>query len=140
MKQQKPKHFLVLRTIGIVAVALAVFGIYLSINGFGDFETNNFMIGGILTSFGFFIGIPCLLFSFAPNIAKLSVKTTKYIQNETKDDLKEIATTSADIASDAITITARAAKEGFADTVFCKYCGKQIDADSRFCSFCGKEL
>ena len=140
MKDNKPRHFLIFKIVGSIAMVFAVIGIFLTISGFGDFETNSFMIGGFMTTFGFFVGFTCLIIGFSPNISKLSVKTARYIQEENKDDLQEIASTSAEIASDAITTVTKAVKNGFDDKIFCKHCGKPIDADSKFCSHCGKEL
>jgi membrane protease subunit (stomatin/prohibitin family) len=54
-----------------------------------------------------------------------------------KDDLKDMADVGAYASHDAIKSTARAMKEGFKDTMFCKHCGAEIDRDSKFCSECG---
>ena len=97
------------------------------------------MIGGLLVSFGFMIAFVGLALGFRPEIAKLKTKTAKYIQEENKDDLTDIASNTADITSDAITKTTKAIKKGINDTMFCKHCGSEIDADSKFCKKCGKE-
>lgn len=138
-KNRKPGHLAALKVIGFVAIAVAIVGFVLSFTGFGNFENNNFMIGGFLATFGLFIGIVCLVIGFKPEISKMSSKTTKYIQEENKDTLTDIASTSADINSEAITKTARAIKNGLKDTMFCKHCGAEIDRDSKFCNECGKE-
>lgn len=80
-----------------------------------------------------------IISGFKTEIAKLHTRTTKYIQEENKQDLTDIASTTADIASDAITTTTKSIKKGLKDTKFCKHCGKEIDKDSKFCSECGKE-
>lgn len=136
---KKPLSFLILRIIGICCLALALLGIVLVIVGFGDFETNNFMIGGFLTTFGLFAGISCTVASLLPEISKISVRTQKYIQNENKEDLTDIANTAAEIHANAVTTISHAAAKGFAqeNTVFCKECGEKIDADSKFCRHCG---
>ena len=136
---QQPKHLLIFKIVGIVGILLAVVGIFLSVTGFGNFDNNHFMIGGICTSVGLFVGVSCLCVGFLPEITKLHTKTAKYIQEENQDDLKEIANLSADISKEAITKTAKAVKDGFDDCVFCKSCGKAIDSDSKFCRYCGKE-
>ena len=46
---KNPLYFLIFKLIGVVGIVAAVTGIILSIVGFGDFESNNFMIGGFLT-------------------------------------------------------------------------------------------
>ena len=120
-------------------MVVGIVGCVISSKGFGDFESNNFMIGGIMASIGFFIGISCFATGFIPQMSKLSIKTTKYLQQENKEDLTDIANTSADIAGGAITKTTRAIKKGIKDTKFCKHCGAEIDADSKFCNSCGGE-
>ena len=137
----KPKHFLIFKIVGVVGVIVAVTGVVLAINGFGDFESNNFMIGGFLAVAGIMAGFTGLMMGFAPEIAKAQAKTTRYIQEENKDDLSAIATNTAEIVSDAVKTTAGAVAEGMGmrKTMFCKHCGKEIDNDSKFCSFCGKE-
>lgn len=137
--KNQPKHFIVLKIFGFIALAVAIGGIVLSIIGFGDFESNNFMIGGFMTCFGLFAGISCLLIGFRPEISKMSVKTARYIQEENKEDLSAMASTSAEISSDAITTVAKSVKNGVKDIVYCKHCGAEIDADSKFCKKCGKE-
>jgi ribosomal protein L40E len=135
---KKTVIFTVLKIIGVLGIVCAAVGIVLVITGFGDFGTNNFMIGGFMTTFGLFIGFSCLMLGFGPEISKTSIQAQKYLQEENKDALKDIANTSAEINAEAVTTIAHAAAEGFArDTVFCKECGAKIDADSKFCRQCG---
>lgn len=138
-QNQKPKHLLVLKVMGFLGIAVAIAGIVLTIQGFGDFEHNYFMLGGFMTTFGMFVGVTCLIFGFRPEMTRLSTRTAKYIQEENKGDLTDMADTGADIVSDAVKKTAKAVKQGLTDTKFCKYCGAEIDADSVFCSKCGKK-
>lgn len=138
-KNNKPKLFLILKIIGIIGIIIGIYGITLSIGGFGDFESNDFMIGGFMTTFGLFIGISCTVGGFIPELAKLRTKTAKYIQEQNKEDLTDIASNTADITSEAITKTTKAIKKGLKDTKFCKHCGSEIDKDSKFCTECGKE-
>ena len=138
-KNNKPLIFLFLKIIGVVGIVVGIAGAVISANGFGNFENNDFMIGGIMCCFGFFIGFAGLMTGFIPEISKLGAKTTKYIQEENKDTFTDIANSSADINSEAITKTAKAVKKGLKDTMFCKHCGMEIDADSKFCNKCGKE-
>ena len=79
------------------------------------------------------------MIGFRPEIAKMSTKSAKYIQQENKEDFRDIANSAADIASEAITKTTTAIKKGLEDKIFCKHCGEKIDSDSKFCSKCGKE-
>ena len=143
MSNKKPTLFLILKILAGVFLCVAIAGIVLVILGFGDFESNNFLIGGFITGFGVFLTFTCAAIGFSPEMAKLSVKTTKYIQQANKEDMKDIASTSAEIQSDAVKTMANAVKEGFTGetetTKFCKHCGAKIDEDSRFCKECGKE-
>lgn len=70
------------------------------------------------------------------------VKSTKYMVDESKDDIKSISTNIAEAQSEGTEITARAIKKGFAEeeSIFCKHCGAKIDKDSKFCNKCGKEI
>ena len=135
----KPKHFIIFKIIGFIGIILAIIGFILTFVGFGDFESNNFMIGAFVATFGLFIGISCLIIGFHPEITKMSTKSAKYIQQENKEDLKDIANNTAKIASEAITKTTTAINKGFDDKIFCKYCGEKINSDSKFCNKCGKE-
>jgi hypothetical protein len=135
----KPKHFLVFKIIGFIGITLAIIGFILTFTGFGDFDSNNFIIGGFMATFGLFIGISCLMIGFRPEITKMSAKSAKYIQQENKEDFRDIASNTAEIASEAITKTTTAIKKGLDDKIFCKYCGEKIDSDSKFCNKCGKE-
>lgn len=94
------------------------------------------------------------------------IKAAKHMMDYSKEDLKDILSTSADIGINAekeildnneetmednvtrkaninkkgIEITANAIKEGLnGSKIYCKYCGKLIDDDSKFCKSCGKE-
>ena len=94
------------------------------------------------------------------------IKATKHMMDYSKEDLKDILSTSADIGINAekeildnneetmednvtrkaninkkgIEITTNAIKEGLnGSKIYCKHCGKLIDEDSKFCKSCGKE-
>ena len=137
---KKPIYFLILKIVGFCAAVGTIVGAILAICGFGDFESNNFMVGGIIATTCMFLAVPCLIFGFTPEITKAQAKTSKYVLNENKESLKDIASMHADIQSEAIKKNAKAVKEGFQeDKIFCKHCGASIDSDSKFCSKCGKE-
>ena len=140
MENNKPKHYLILKVVGFLGVALAILGFVLIFTGFGDFESNKFMIGIFALPFGFFVGAVGLVAGFRPEITKMTAKSAKYIQGQNKQDLTDIVSTNAEIISGAVQKTAEAVKQGFAEEkMFCKHCGAQIDADSTFCNKCGKE-
>lgn len=94
------------------------------------------------------------------------IKATKHMMDYSKEDLKDLLSTSADIGINVekeildnneetmmenatrkaninkkgIEITANAIKEGLnGSKIYCKHCGKLIDEDSKFCKSCGKE-
>ncbi len=140
MKMNKsPKTLLIFKILGFLALATAIYGAYLSITGFGDFTTHNFMIGGILSCFGFFCAFVFLGLGFYPEMTRFSTKLAKHVQEENREDLRDIATGVAEISADAVEITAEAVKRGLSDTVYCKKCGEKIDADSVFCKNCGEK-
>ena len=140
-QNKPPKIFLALK---IVAGILVVLGIVLFIMSFtiGDsFEAEASSIGlrfgGIVC---FIFGLFFMFIGFTPNIQKTMIKTQKHILNENKEDLKDIADTSADVSKDAVKTVAGAVKDGLTEEkMFCKHCGKEIDKDSKFCQYCGKE-
>lgn len=133
---KKPIVFLILKIVGILALALAVLGVVLLVKGFGDFESNNYLIGMFLTPFSTVIGVLCITTGFRPEIAKMRAKGARYIQEQNKEDLSAIATTAAEIISEGAATIADAVRE---EKKFCKHCGASIDRDSKFCSECGKE-
>ena len=141
---KKPIHFLIFKILGILLLALGIFAITLLIRGFGDFETNNFMIGTLLLPFTLGGGIACTAIGWQPELSKMSVKTARYIQTENKEDLTAVATGTAEIVSEAAAtvageVASRVAEATRAEKKFCKHCGASIDRDSKFCSECGKE-
>ena len=129
----KPKHFLIFKIIGFIGMIIFIIGLILMIKGFGNFESNNYLIGMILFPLGFFVGCSCLIIGFKPEISKIRNKTIKYIQEENKEDIKDITTTTVEIISEAI-------DEVTKETMYCKHCGKIIEIDSKFCKHCGKNV
>ena len=69
------------------------------------------------------------------------VKATKYMVDESKDDIHSITSNVADASKEGIETTVRAIKKGIVEDedIFCKHCGAKIDSDSKFCKKCGKE-
>ena len=137
--KSKPKHFLIFKMVGAVGIIAAVTGVILTIKGFGDFESNNFMIGSFAAVFGVMAASIGITIGFGPEIARAKAKSVRYIQEENKEDMTAIASNTAQIISDAVATTAGAFSEGMRKTKFCKHCGTEIDSDSKFCSSCGKE-
>lgn len=138
-KNNKPKHFLIFKILGILGAMSFIASMVLMVIGFGNFENKIFIIAMIMMPFSIMLSVLGISVGFGPEIAKMSTKTAKYIQQENKETLTEIASERADIASDAITKTVQAATKGIKDTIFCKYCGAEITKDSTFCNKCGKK-
>ena len=138
-KNEKPKFFFVLKILGIAGVLLAVTSLLLIITGFGDFQSNKFMIGSLLAPFGFMTACVGLILGFKPEISKMTTKSSRSIGQENKEDLTAIASNTAEIMGEAVAKTVQAVRRGIEDTMFCKHCGAEIASDSKFCKVCRKE-
>ena len=138
--EKKPILFLFFKLLGLVGFGMFIFGVVKLVNGFGQFDDNSFLVGTLMMPFGLFLGVTGLAIGFKPEMTKHSIKTAKYIQEDNKEELKEMLSTTAKIHSEAVTTTAKAIKAGMADIMYCKHCGQKIDTDSKFCKYCGKEL
>ena len=134
---EKPRHYLIFKILSAVFFVVTITGIVFVVKGFGDFETNFFMVGGIMFAFGLVGTFACALIGFRPEFTKLAMKSAQYIQQETKAEMMDIVRTGAEIQKGAVTMTAAAVKEGLTETKFCKHCGAKIDEDSKFCKKCG---
>ena len=132
-KIKKPLHFLIFKIVGLL---LLVGGIVCIIIGV---KNKIYGLAGAGGSIGIMFGIYLTVMGFIPEMQIASAKTQKYIQQETKSDLKDISTTNAEIHSEAVTTTVKAVKEGLQDSIYCKHCGERIDSDSKFCKSCGKQ-
>lgn len=141
---KEPKHF---KTFRIVAFSLLFVGIILIILGcvvfrqewgFDNDTIPNFglMVPGIFLCF---FSFPCFFLGFMPKINKMSIDSAKYMQESNKENLTDIANTTADIVDESITKVVSSVKKGMKETKFCKHCGAKIDKDSKFCKDCGKE-
>ena len=137
---KKPRHLLIFKLVALAGSITLVLGIVLVIYGFGNFENNNFMIGGFLTVIGMMATATGIMIGFGPEIVKARLQAARYIQEEAKDDLTAIASNSAEITRGAVTTTAEAIREGMEIKKYCKHCGEKIDSDAKFCTACGKEL
>ncbi len=137
-----PVHFLICKILGFLALVGGITLIVLACTAFSEpfmdtFQPNiiALMIGSTLSM----CSVVLLFVGFIPQFKKIAVKSAKYMQQQNAGDLKDIASTSANISSDAVTTTARAVKEGLKDTKYCSHCGAEIDRDSAFCKECGQK-
>ncbi len=72
--------------------------------------------------------------------ADIGINVEKEILDNNEETMRENATRKANINKKGIEITANAIKEGLnGSKIYCKHCGKLIDEDSKFCKSCGKE-
>ena len=91
------------------------------------------------------IFVLALVIIFSPKArAKMmskQVQATKYMMDESKDDIESISTNMADATKEGVETTVRAIRKGIVEDegMYCKHCGSKIDKDSKFCKECGKE-
>ena len=77
---------------------------------------------------------------FRGKMMSRQIKASKYMMEESKEDIKSISDNMAYATKDGIKTTVGAIKEGLTQkSMFCKHCGSEIDIDSKFCKKCGKE-
>ena len=100
-----------------------------------------------------FIGF-CFVFTFVMifstkargKMMSRQIKATRYMMDESKEDIKSISDDMAYATKDGIKVTsssfASGIKEGLngEESMYCKYCGSVIDSDSTFCKNCGKKI
>ncbi len=74
-------------------------------------------------------------------LGSMGIGLKKQILDENEEALTDIANKEAKIRSVGIKSAAKSFKEGLRenDSIYCKYCGSEIDSDSKFCKNCGKE-
>jgi hypothetical protein len=75
-------------------------------------------------------------------VGNTSIKIKKNIIEDNEETLKDINIKEANINKEKVRITAKAIKEGLTEdnSIYCKYCGQEIDSDSIYCKNCGKKL
>lgn len=99
----------------------------------------------IVPIFMAFVFIMLMLMIFSPKargkMMSKQVKATKYMMDDSKDDIESISTGMADATKEGIKTTVSAIKQGLTEdeTIYCKHCGSKIDKDSKYCKVCGKE-
>lgn len=73
--------------------------------------------------------------------SNISIKARKRVMDTNETVLKDMSTRSANINKKAMEITAEAIKKGLSknEGIYCEYCREVIDDDSLFCKHCGKK-
>ncbi|NLW69953.1 MAG: zinc ribbon domain-containing protein [Eubacteriaceae bacterium] len=80
------------------------------------------------------------LTDIASTSGKIMVDSAERVIGQNKSALKNMAQDSADITSGAIEQTMRAVKRGLSEeSIYCKHCGQAIDGNSVYCKYCGRK-
>ncbi len=70
----------------------------------------------------------------------VEINAEKEVLDNSEDIMKENVIRKANINKEGIEIATSAIKNGLSNNkIYCKYCGKLIDGDSKYCKVCGKE-
>lgn len=70
----------------------------------------------------------------------VEINAEKEVLDNSEDIMKENILRKANINKEGIEIATSAIKNGLSNNKkYCKYCGKLIDGDSKYCKVCGKE-
>jgi hypothetical protein len=140
-KMKEPKHFMIFRFVGFLllfgGITLIILGAVVFRTGRGAGDNAALIVPGI---FSCILSIPSLLIGFATKINKMHIDSIKYIQEENKENIKEIANNSADIVAEPLSKVVKSIKQENKKNKYCKECGASIDLDSKFCKSCGKKL
>lgn len=71
---------------------------------------------------------------------EVEINAEKEVLDNSEDIMKENVIRKANINKEGIEIATSAIKNGLSNNkIYCKYCGKLIDGDSKYCKVCGKE-
>lgn len=71
---------------------------------------------------------------------EVEINAEKEVLDNSEDIMKENVIRKANINKEGIEIATTAIKNGLSNNkIYCKYCGKLIDGDSKYCKVCGKE-
>lgn len=77
---------------------------------------------------------------FRGKLMSRQVKASKYMMDESKEDIKSIVDDMVYASEDGIAKTTNAVKKGLTeDLMYCKKCGSLITSDSLYCKNCGSK-
>lgn len=129
---------LVVMAIGILLILIGFFAVQVPQMGQpGWFEAST--KSNLCKFLGFFLtAVGCMIRFLLGNRRKIMAYTVQETMPLAQEGIEKMTPTVANAAKEV----AKAVKEGIQDeeTIFCKWCGAQIDADSLFCKKCGKQL
>ena len=78
--EKKPVFYLIFKIIGLTGIFIFIFGLFKLVTGFGNFVTNDYLVGMFMMPLGAFAGFSGLIIGFKPEISKLvKVSTSKYL-------------------------------------------------------------
>lgn len=116
-----PKHLIVLGCIGavllVVGIILLIVALTKRVPDMGEDDWFDKQSGKMFTCFCggalMLIGLVLSFMALMPMFAKLNIKTTKYVANENKGDLTDIADTTGEIVGGATKTLARKCADAF---------------------------
>ena len=83
---KKPTHYLVFKILAAVFLVVLSVGLILLFTGFGDFETDNYIVGMIMMPIGFSGTMLCAMVGFKPDLrirmsaAEIVFETTLFVR------------------------------------------------------------
>lgn len=161
-----PTHLRVLGILGailfVAGLVILILGLMKKVPGMGADNWFDSQSAKMFTCFGGGVMIMCGLalsiMALMPLIAKLNIKTTKYIAKDNKNDFKDIADTSGDIIGGVTKNIARQNAEALKEVnasnnnaasaenasaqkaLYCEKCGQPISPTANYCKFCRAKI
>lgn len=126
MSENKFDKSIIFKVLAFVGVAVVISGIVMTVTGFGDFESNNFMIGGFMVTFGIFATVLFFVKGFGSHFNKMNQNIEDIVANITKN---------ATIGTDESDLKNNNSKKSST----CVCCGAKLSKHSSTCDYCGKE-
>ena len=129
---KEPKFYLICRIIGCI---LPILGIVVLIVWGTTWVPDDLVPAYLGSGIALIsLGLVCILIGCIPQMIKFGIRTTRYVQQENKEDLVDVGTT---LVKNVRDIKNNAQNSVAETTTYCKHCGEKIDAGSKFCNHCG---
>ena len=145
---KKPMKPTLLKIIGFIFVAVAIYGLINIIVGMQTLGPQ-FVVGLYSFALSVIICIPCLADGFRPDIERKRARkniqqyqatyTEPEVEEEPAPEPEEIAQAIKDIVIETIEQNTVETNEGKKPVKYCIGCGCAIDKNSNYCKICGKE-